>query len=79
MRARGVAAQGRSSHGAKKAKSEDKMHQSEKSRLLNAAIVGAARLLLVFFAILGVIDYSVVGPLIGVDPVQVPAFNLGAC
>ena len=74
-----MAAQGRSFHGAKKAKSEDMMNQSEKVSLLNAAIVGAGKLLLIVFAILGVIDYSVVGPLLGVDPVQVSTVIGGAC
>lgn len=78
-RARDVAAQGRSFHGARKAKSEEMMHQSEKASLLNAAIAGAGKLLLIAFAILGVIDYSVVGPLIGVDPAQVSAPIGGAC
>lgn len=74
-----MAAQGRSFHGAKKAKSEDMMRQSEKVSLLNAAIVGAGKLLLICFAILGVIDYSVVGPLIGIDPVPVSTFIGGVC
>ena len=77
-RARDVAALGRSFHGAIKAKCEDMMRQSDKVSLLNAAIVGAAKLLLIIFAILGVIDYSVVGPLIGVDPAYVAPL-LGAC
>lgn len=55
------------------------MQQSEKASLLNAAIVGAGKLLLIVFAILGVIDYSVVGPLIGVDPVKVSTVIGGAC
>ena len=54
------------------------MRQSDKVSLLNAAIAGAAKLLLIIFAILGVIDYSVVGPLIGVDPAYVAPL-LGAC
>lgn len=55
------------------------MQQSEKVSLLNAAIVGAGKLLLIVFAILGVIDYSVVGPLIGVEPAQVAPLIGGAC
>ena len=72
-RARDVAALGRSFHGAKKANCEDMMQQSDKVRLLNAAFVGAGKLLLIGFALLGVIDYSAIGPLIGVDPLTVPA------
>ena len=55
------------------------MQQSEKVSLLNAAIVGAGKLLLILFALLGVIDYSAIGPIIGLDPLQVSAFMVGPC
>lgn len=78
-RARDVAGQGRLFLGAKKADFEVIMQQSEKVSLLNAAMVGAGKLLLIVFALFGVIDYSAVGPLIGIEPAQVPAFMVGAC
>lgn len=51
----------------------------QKRELLSRAVVGAGKVLLIVFAVFGVLDYSVIGPIIGVDPMQVPAFMVGAC